>query len=83
MATTAKMQKKSLDSSPDETHTFEKGKIDLANFSDVTVGRAIFEPGWSWEKCVKPIVKTNSFQAPHTMYMVSGNESCNGRWKRS
>ena len=47
MATTAKMQKKSLDSSPDETRTFEKGKIDLANFSDVTVGRAIFEPGWS------------------------------------
>jgi hypothetical protein len=37
MATTAKMQKKSLDSSPDETRTFEKGKIDLANFSgDVT-----------------------------------------------
>ena len=72
MATTAKMQKKSLDSSPDEPRTFEKGKIDLANFSDVTVGRAIFEPGWSWEKCVKPIVKTNSCQAPHTMYMVSG-----------
>ena len=72
MATTAKMQKKSLDSSPDETRTFEKGKIELANFSDVTVGRAIFEPGWSWEKCVKPIVKTNSCQAPHTMYVVSG-----------
>jgi hypothetical protein len=70
-ATTAKMQKKSLDSSPDETRTFEKGKIDLANFSDVTVGRAIFEPGWSWEKCVKPIVKTNSCQAPHTMYVYS------------
>jgi hypothetical protein len=71
MATTAKMQKKSLDSSPDETRTFEKGKIDLANFSDVTVGRAIFEPGWSWEKCVKPIVKTNSCQAPHTNYIWS------------
>ncbi|HKG29818.1 MAG TPA: hypothetical protein VKA91_00990 [Nitrososphaeraceae archaeon] len=55
------MQKKSLNSSPDQTRTFEKGKIELANFSgDVTVGRAIFEPGWSWEKCVKPIVKTNS-----------------------
>ena len=26
------MQKKSLDSSPDETQTFEKGKIDLVNF---------------------------------------------------
>ncbi len=53
MATTsAKMQKKNLDSSPDETRTFEKGKIDVANLGDVTIGRAIFEPGWSWEKCV-------------------------------
>ena len=65
--------RKSLDSSPDETRIFEKGKIDLANFSDdVTIGRAIFEPGWSWEKCVKPIAKTNSCQAPHTMYVISG-----------
>jgi mannose-6-phosphate isomerase-like protein (cupin superfamily) len=65
--------RKSLDSSPDETRIFEKRKIDLANFSDdVTIGRAIFEPGWSWEKCVKPIAKTNSCQAPYTMYIISG-----------
>ncbi len=31
-----------------------------------------FEPGWSWEKCVKPVVKTNSCEAPHTGYIVSG-----------
>jgi hypothetical protein len=68
----ASMQKKSLDSSPDETRTFEKGKIELANFGNVTIGRAIFEPGWSWEKCVKPLVNTNSCQAPHTQYMISG-----------
>ena len=35
-----KMQKKSLDSSPDETRTFEKGKIDLVNLGDVTIGQA-------------------------------------------
>ena len=66
------MQKKSLDSSPDETRTFEKGKIELANLGDVVIGRVTFEPGWSWEKCVKPLVNTNSCQAPHTQYMVSG-----------
>ena len=66
------MKKKSLDSSPDETRTFEKGKIELANLGDITIGRGLFEPGWSWEKCVKPIVKTNSCQAPHTMYIISG-----------
>ena len=68
----AKIQKKSLDSSPDETRTFEKGKIELANLGDVTIGRGILEPGWSWEKCVKPIAKTNSCQAAHTQYVVSG-----------
>jgi len=66
------MQKKSLDSSPDETRTFEKGKIELAKLGDVTIGRATLEPGWSWEKRVKPLVNTNSCQAPHTQYMVSG-----------
>jgi EutQ-like cupin domain len=69
---TIKIQKKSLNSSPDETRTFEKGKIELANLGDVTIGRGILEPGWSWEKCVKPLAKTNSCQAPHTQYVVSG-----------
>jgi quercetin dioxygenase-like cupin family protein len=67
----ATMQKKNLDM-PEETRTFEKGKIELANLGNVTIGRATLEPGWSWEKCVKPLVKTNSCQAPHTQYMVSG-----------
>lgn len=52
-----KIQKKSLDSSPDETRTFEKGKIELVNPGDITIGRAVLEPRWCWEKCVKPIVK--------------------------
>ena len=30
------------------------------------------EPGWGWEKCVKPLVKTDSCQAPHTQYLISG-----------
>jgi hypothetical protein len=66
------MHKKSLDSSPDETRTFEKGKIELAKLGNVVIGRATFELGWSWEKCVKPLVNTNSCQASHTQYMTSG-----------
>lgn len=68
----SKIQKKNLDSSPDETRKFEKGKVEIANFGNMTIGRAIFEPGWSWSKCVKPIVNTNSCQAPHTQYIISG-----------
>ncbi len=73
MSSTAKMVGKSLNS-PDEVRNFEKGKIETVTLgeSGVTIGRSIFEPGWSWEKCVKPIVKTTSCQAPHTAYIVSG-----------
>ena len=71
MTASTKIQKKSLDS-PDETRTFEKGKIELVNLGDVTIGRAVLEPGWSWEKYVKPIAKTTSCQQSHTLYTVSG-----------
>jgi hypothetical protein len=46
-------------------------KEDIEKLGDTTIARAILEPGWSWEKCVKPIAKTNSCQAPHTQY-ISG-----------
>jgi hypothetical protein len=36
-------EKKSLDSSPDETRTFEKGKIELANLGDITIGRTTLD----------------------------------------
>ena len=68
----ARITKKSLDGSPDDTRSFEKGKIDLATMGDFTIGRAEFEPGWSWEKSVKPIVKTKSCEALHTQYVMSG-----------
>ena len=68
----AKIIKKSLNNKPDETRTFEKGKVEVASLNDVTIGRAEFEPGWSWEKCVKPLAKTNSCEAPHTQYVISG-----------
>ena len=76
MATPAgkvQMEKKSINS-PDEIRTFDKGKVELTTFTNgTTIGRITLEPGWSWEKCVKPIVKTNSCEAPHTQYIISGH----------
>ena len=37
----------------------------------MSIGRSTFQPGRSWENCVKPIVKTNSCEAPHTGYILS------------
>jgi quercetin dioxygenase-like cupin family protein len=68
----ASLEKKSMNS-PEEIRKFDKGKLELTTFKNgATIGRITLEPGWSWDKCVKPIVKTNSYEAPHTQYMISG-----------
>jgi hypothetical protein len=51
----AKMQKKSLNL-PDETHPFDKGKVELANLSDVTISKATLGLG---KNVSKPIIKIN------------------------
>ena len=58
---------------PDETRPFEgKGKADVVNLGDRAIGRAVFEPGWKWSNNVKPIAQTDSCQAHHVGYCISG-----------
>jgi|ERR1035438_1671774 hypothetical protein len=66
-----KHESKSLNS-PDEVRSFEKGKVELVKVAGAVIGRATFEPGWRWSTCVKPIAKTNSCQAAHYGYLLSG-----------
>ena len=60
--------------SPEETRPFEggTGMLELVNVQEGGVGRATFQPGWQWSKHVKPIAKTDSCQAAHTAYYISG-----------
>jgi quercetin dioxygenase-like cupin family protein len=69
----AKMVHKSLDS-PEEVRAFEagKGQVELVNLDAGAVGRATFQPGWQWSQHVKPIAGTDSCQAAHTGYCVTG-----------
>jgi hypothetical protein len=57
---------------PVEVRKFPKGRVEMVNINGALIGRAIFEPGWKWSTCVKPIAKTPSCQAPHFQYHVSG-----------
>ena len=57
---------------PDEVRTFTKGKVELVKLGDATIGRATFEPGWRWSTCVKPLANTNSCEAAHFGYQLSG-----------
>jgi quercetin dioxygenase-like cupin family protein len=63
----------SLDS-PEETRPFEggTGQLQLVNMKEGGVGRATFLPGWRWSLHVKPIAETDSCQAAHMGYFISG-----------
>lgn len=71
MSGTTRMQKKSMNS-PDETRSFEKGKLLLTYLGNTSIAKMTLEPGWIWEKCIKPIAKTESCEASHTQYVESG-----------
>jgi len=57
---------------PDEVRPFPNGRAEILKICGSEVGRLILEPGWRWSKDVKPIAKTESCQAPHFQYHVSG-----------
>ena len=59
---------------PDETRPFKgKGKVDIVHLGETTVGRGIFEPGWRWSTNVKPIAGTDTCEASHIGYCLSGS----------
>jgi quercetin dioxygenase-like cupin family protein len=65
--------RKSLDA-PEEVRPFEggKGQLELVNLDGGAVGRATFLPGWRWSEHIKPIAKTDSCEAAHLGYFISG-----------
>lgn len=69
----ARIERKSFDS-PDEVRKLEggMGQVEIINTPEGAVGRATFMPGWRWSEHVKPIAGTDSCQAAHLGYQVSG-----------
>jgi len=69
------LEKKSF-SSPDEVRPFaDKGQVEIVKLSNGVVGKATFEPGWRWSEHVKPIAGTDSCQAAHLGFVVSGRQA--------
>ena len=50
-----------------------KGFMAMVDMDGMSVGRAVFEPGWRWSDHVKPIAGTDSCQAAHAGYIMSGH----------
>lgn len=57
---------------PDEVREFPHGRLELVRIGGVMVGRATLEPGWRWSESVQPVVGTDSCEAAHFQYHVSG-----------
>lgn len=57
---------------PDETRTFERGRLDLVDVGGAQIGRLTLAPGWRWSDHVKPLAGTEWCEAPHFQYHVAG-----------
>jgi hypothetical protein len=57
---------------PDEVREFPNGRVEILDIGSGQVGRIIAEPGWRWSNDVRPIAGTDSCEAPHFQYHVSG-----------
>ena len=57
---------------PDQTMTFDHGKVQSVKVGAFTINLNTFEPGWRWSESVGPIAGTTSCQARHNGYIESG-----------
>jgi quercetin dioxygenase-like cupin family protein len=69
-----KLEKKQFDSADEVRPMADKGRVEILNIGDGVVGLATFEPGWRWSEHVKPIAGTESCQAAHLGYVISGHQ---------
>jgi hypothetical protein len=67
----ASIETKSMDR-PDERRTPEKTELSVVHLGDATVARLSAEPGWTWASCIQPLAGTESCQAAHLGYVVTG-----------
>ena len=58
---------------PDETRPFvDKGEAAVVDVAGHPVLYGTFEPGWRWSEHLKPIAGTDTCQATHLLYCLSG-----------
>ena len=59
---------------PDEVREFSHGRLELLHVGGSDIGRLVLQPGWRWSEHVKPIAGTESCQAAHIGYVLSGHQ---------
>lgn len=64
--------KKDFDSADDSMHPSERLRVDVVEINGKKFHRITAQPGWKWSIDLKPIVKTDSCQEDHLLYMIAG-----------
>jgi len=67
----ATIEKKSLNQ-PEQTKQIGRMKVEVIKMGGLNLERHTAEPGWRWSVDVKPVVKTESCQVKHLLYVISG-----------
>jgi len=57
---------------PDEVRTFEKGRFELVHIGGVTLGRAVYQPGWKWSEHVGRALGKRLCDVEHVGMVISG-----------
>ena len=58
---------------PDEVRTFELGCFELVTLGGMTIGRAIYQPGWRWSTHVGAPLGTTHCNVEHLGLVLSGH----------
>lgn len=58
--------------SPDEVRLLQKGRFEIVHLGGMTIGRAIYEPGWKWSDHVGPSVGATRCHVEHVGMVLSG-----------
>ena len=58
---------------PDEIREFPKGKFELVHLGGMTIGRAIYEPGWKWSEDVGKALGEVFCAVEHVGMVLSGS----------
>jgi len=64
--------KKSFDSEETSMRPSKRLNVDAVEVNGNIFHRVTAQPGWRWSDDLRPVVKTNSCQMEHLLYMIAG-----------
>lgn len=68
----SKLAKKNFDTPDDTLHPADKITAEMVELNGQQFHRITAQPDWRWTVDLKPVMKTDSCQTDHLLYVISG-----------